>query len=107
MAAAGERAYRFALDSRSSHTCAVVMTGSNAMSFPQVDPAPENAGAVRIGQWLVVGIVAMIVAAMLAFDYTRWYSTMANVTPSSHPSTTGAVPASPKIIAALCLNELR
>ena len=77
------------------------------MSFPQVDPAPENAGAVRIGQWLVVGIVAMIVAAMLAFDYTRSYSTMANVIPSSHPSTTGAVPASPKIIAALCLNELR
>jgi len=66
------------------------------MSFPKqsVDPPPENAGAVRMGRWVVVGIVAMLVAAMLAYDYTRSYSTLANVAPSSYPSTTGVVPAS-------------
>jgi hypothetical protein len=68
------------------------------MSFPkQVDPPPENAGAVRMGRWLVVGIVAMLVAAMLAYDYTRSYSTMANAALSLHPSTSGAVPASHKV----------
>jgi hypothetical protein len=62
------------------------------MSFPKqsVDPPPENA---RMAQWVVIGIVAVLVAAMLAYDYTRSYSTMANVAPSSYPSTTGAVPA--------------
>jgi hypothetical protein len=54
----------------------------------------QNDGAVGMGRWVVVGIVAMLVAAMLAYDYTRSYSTMANVGPSSYPSTTGAVPAS-------------
>jgi hypothetical protein len=39
----------------------------------------------------------VLVAVMLAYDYSRSYSTMANVAPSSHPSTTGAVPASHKI----------
>jgi hypothetical protein len=65
------------------------------MSFPKqsVDSRPENAVAVRTGRWVVVGIVAMFVAAMLAYDYTRSYSRMANVAPSSYPSTTGAVPA--------------
>jgi hypothetical protein len=64
------------------------------MSFPkQSVVSPENAGAVRMGRWVVVGIVAMLVAAMLAYDYTRSYSTMANVAPS-YPSTTGVVPAS-------------
>jgi hypothetical protein len=69
------------------------------MSFPKqsVDSPPENAGAVRTGRWVVVGIVAVLVAVMLAYDYSRSYSTMANVAPSSHPSTTGAVPASHKI----------
>ena len=32
---------------------------------------------------VVIGIVAVLVAAMLAYDYTRSYSTMANVAPSS------------------------
>jgi len=65
------------------------------MSFLKqpIDSPPENAGAVRTGRWIVVGIVAMLLAAMLAYDYTRSYSTMANVAPSSYPSTTGAVPA--------------
>ena len=69
------------------------------MSFPKqsVDSRPENAGAVRTGRWVVVGIVAMLVAVMLAYDYTRSYSTMANVAPSSYPSTTGAVPATHKV----------
>jgi hypothetical protein len=69
------------------------------MSFPKqsVDSLPENAVAVRTGRWVVVGIVAILVAAMLAYDYTRSYSTMANVAPSSYPSTTGAVPASHNI----------
>ena len=69
------------------------------MSFPKqsVDSPPENAGAVRMGRWVVVGIVAMFVAAMLAYDYTRSYSRMANVAPSSYPSTTGAVPATHKV----------
>jgi len=62
-----------------------------------VDSPPENAGAVRTGRWVVVGIVAILVVAMLAYDYTRSYSTMANVVPSSYPSTTGAVPASHNI----------
>ena len=66
------------------------------MSFPKqsVDSPP---GAVRTGRWVVVGIVAMLVAVMLAYDYTRSYSTMANVAPSSYPSTTGAVPATHKV----------
>ena len=69
------------------------------MSFPKqsVDSPPENAGAVRTRRWEVVGIVAMLVAVMLAYDYTRSYSTMANVAPSSYPSTTGAVPATHKV----------
>jgi len=69
------------------------------MSFLKqpIDPPPENAGVVRKGRWIVVGIVAMLVAAMLAYDYTRSYSTLANVAPSSSPSTTGAVPASHNI----------
>jgi hypothetical protein len=42
------------------------------MPFPkQSVHSPENAGAVRMGRWVVVGIVAMLVAAMLAYDYTR------------------------------------
>jgi hypothetical protein len=53
------------------------------MSLQLVDPPAEDAGAV--GQWAVIGIVAMLVAVMLAYDYTRTYSTMA---------TTGAVPTS-------------
>jgi hypothetical protein len=67
------------------------------MSFPKqsVDPPPDNAGAVRMGRWVVVGIVAMLVAAMLAYDYTR-PSPIANA-PSSNPSTTGALPASHNI----------
>jgi hypothetical protein len=69
------------------------------MSIPKhsVGSPPNNAGAVRPGRWVVVGVVAMLVAAMLAYDYTRSYSTMANVAPSSSPSTTGAVPASHNI----------
>jgi hypothetical protein len=69
------------------------------MSFPkQVDPPPpENDGAARIGRWTVVGIVAVLVAAMLTYDHTRSYSTMANVAPSSYPATTGSVPASHKV----------
>jgi hypothetical protein len=69
------------------------------MSFRRqsVDPPPENAGSARIGRWAVVGIVAMLVAAMLAYDYTRSYWTMANVAPSSYPSTTGALPVSHKL----------
>jgi hypothetical protein len=69
------------------------------MSFPtqSVDSPPENVGAVKTGRWVVVGIVAMFVAAMLAYDYIRSYSTMANLAPSSSPSTTGAVPASHNI----------
>jgi len=69
------------------------------MSFLKqpIDSPPENACAVRTGRWIVVGFVAMLVAAMLAYDYTRSYTrsyaTMANVAPSSYPSTTGAVPA--------------
>ena len=62
-----------------------------------VDSPPENTGAVRTGRWVVVGIVAILIVAMLAYDYTRPYSTMANVVPSSYPSTTGAVPASHNI----------
>ena len=40
------------------------------MSFPRqsIDPPPENVGSVRIGRWVIVGIVAMLVAAMLAYD---------------------------------------
>ena len=64
------------------------------MSFPKQS---VDSGAVRTGRWVVVGIVAVLVAVMLAYDYSRSYSTTANVAPSSHPSTTGAVPASHKI----------
>jgi hypothetical protein len=35
--------------------------------------------------------------AMLTYDHTRSYSTMANVAPSSYPATTGSVPASHKV----------
>jgi hypothetical protein len=50
------------------------------MSFLKrpVDSPPENAGAIRTGRWVVVGIVAILVAAMLAWDYTRSHSTMAH-----------------------------
>jgi hypothetical protein len=61
------------------------------MSFP----GPDYADAARMGRW-VVGIVAVLVATMLAFGYTS-YSTVANVAPASYPSTTGAVPASHKV----------
>jgi hypothetical protein len=55
----------------------------------------DYADAVRMGRW-VVAIVAVLVAAMLAYDYTS-YSTVANLVPSSYPSTTGAVPGSHKV----------
>jgi hypothetical protein len=64
------------------------------MSLWSVEPPPENDDTARMGRRVVIGIVAMLVAAMLGYDYTRSYSTMANVAPSSYPSTTGAVPAS-------------
>jgi hypothetical protein len=67
------------------------------MSLRSVDPPPKNVGAVRIGQWAIIGIVTTLVAAMLVYDYTRPYWTMTNVAPSSHPSTTGAVPTSHKL----------
>jgi hypothetical protein len=80
-------------------TTVLIERSGAAMSFPEqsVDPPPENGGAVRMGRWIVVGMVAMLVAAMLAYDYTRSPSTMANVAPSSTPSTTGAVPTSHKV----------
>ena len=65
------------------------------MPFPKqsVDPPPEvdehgslgsdYADAIRMGRWVVV-IVAVLVAAMLAYDYTS-YSTVANLVPFSHP----------------------
>jgi hypothetical protein len=67
------------------------------MSLQTVDPPPENVGAVRMGQWAVIGVVATLVAAMLGYDYSRSLSTMANGVPSSYPSTTGALPASHKL----------
>jgi hypothetical protein len=42
------------------------------------------------------GIVAVLVATMLAFGYTS-YSTVANMTPASDSSTTGAAPASHRV----------
>jgi hypothetical protein len=77
------------------------------MPFPKqsVDPPLEvdeygslgtdYADAVRMGRW-VVAIVAVLVAAMLTYDYTS-YSTVANLVSFSHPSTTGALPASHKV----------
>jgi putative OPT family oligopeptide transporter len=63
--------------------------GSNAMLLQSIDP--------WMGRWVVIGVVAMLVAAMLVYDHTRSFSTMANVAPASYPSTTGAVPASHKL----------
>jgi hypothetical protein len=66
---------------------------------PEVDKhrrlGSDYADAVRMGRW-VVGIVAVLVATMLAFGYTS-FSTVANVAPSSYPSTIGAAPASHKV----------
>ena len=80
-------------------TTVLIERSGAAMSFPEqsVDPPPETGGAVRMGRWIVVGMVAMLVSAMLAYDYTRSPSTMANVAPSSTPSTTRADPASHKV----------
>jgi hypothetical protein len=50
--------------------------------------SPENDDAIKMGRW-VVGIIAVLVAVMLAYD---------TVAPTSHPSTTtGAAPASHKV----------
>jgi hypothetical protein len=73
------------------------------MSFPKESSSPEvdehrhlgSADAIRMGRW-VVGIVAALVAAMLAYGY-RSFSTVANMAPASSPSTTGAVPASHRV----------
>jgi hypothetical protein len=53
----------------------------------------ENDGS-RSSMWAwVVGIIAVIVVAMLVYDYNRPISTTASNPPVSSPSTTGAAPA--------------
>jgi hypothetical protein len=73
--------------------------GQSADRPPEVDEhwrlGSKDADAVRMGQW-VVGIVAVLVAAMLAYGFTR-YATVANVARASYPATTGAVPTSHKV----------
>jgi hypothetical protein len=75
------------------------------MSFPKESSSAEvdehrhfgsdYVNAIRMGRW-VVGIVAVFVAAMLAYGY-RSFTTVANVAPASYPSTTGSVSASHKV----------
>jgi hypothetical protein len=49
----------------------------------------------RGGMWAwIVGIIAVIVIAMLVYDYSRPIST-ANIPPVNPPSTTGSAPALP------------
>jgi hypothetical protein len=54
----------------------------------------DDAGRTGIWSW-IIGIVAVIVVAMLVYNYTRPDSTTASNPPSSNSSTTtGAAPAS-------------
>jgi hypothetical protein len=62
---------------------------------PQRLELEDDAGRSTIWGW-IVGIVALIVVAMLAYDYNRPISTTAdNPHSSSSPSTIGAAPATP------------
>jgi hypothetical protein len=65
---------------------------------PQRIELEDDAGRGTIWGW-IVGIVALIVVAMLAYDYNRPIPTTADNPPSSSsPGTTGAAPAlAPKI----------
>jgi hypothetical protein len=55
----------------------------------------DDAGRGTMWAW-IVGIIAIIVVAMLVYDYNRPSSTTASTPPSSSPSTTtGAAPPPP------------
>jgi hypothetical protein len=63
-----------------------------------VDPAPprrldleDDGGRGTMWAW-IVGIIAVIVVAMLIYDYNRPISTTASNPQSSAPTTTGAAP---------------
>jgi hypothetical protein len=68
---------------------------------PPRDPAElrrldmqDDAGRGAMWAW-IVGIIAVIVVAMLVYDYNRPISTTASTPPTSSPSTTGAAPPAP------------
>jgi len=56
----------------------------------------EDTGRASMWAW-IVGIIAVIVVAMLVYDYNRPISTTAASPPLSSSTTTGAAPAPPRV----------